>query len=450
MPKMQTLCPRCKQPIVADVQMLFDVNTDPTAKQKLLSHTTNVAHCPSCGYDGMISSPIVYHDPEKELLLTFFPPELGLPVNEQEKQIGPLINQVVNALPVEKRKGYLFQPSTMFTFQTLIDRILEADGITKEMLEAQQKRVNLIQRLLSVANAEDRKTIIHQETETIDGNMFAILSTLLQSAAMQGDEASMKLLSQIQSELLNETEIGRKLLADSQETQNALKELEQANKNGLTREKLLDILSSVKSEASLATLVSLTRTGLDYQFFQILSERIEKEEGEQKQHLTKLRDTLLTLTREIDLELKKRLEAANKLLETILGEEKLEESIAKHANEIDDFFSQALQVAFEKARVDNDLSRIEKIQKVNSTIEKMSAPPPEIEFLQTLLEAPDEESRKKLLNDNNDKINDQFLTTINSIISEGEARKQSPELLDALRGIYKTALRVTMEKNLKS
>ncbi len=450
MPKMQTLCPRCKQPIVADVQMLFDVNTDPTAKQKLLSHTTNVAHCPSCGYDGMISSPIVYHDPEKELLLTFFPPELGLPVNEQEKQIGPLINQVVNALPVEKRKGYLFQPSTMFTFQTLIDRILEADGITKEMLEAQQKRVNLIQRLLSVANAEDRKTIIHQEAETIDGNMFAILSTLLQSAAMQGDEASMKLLSQIQSELLNETEIGRKLLADSQETQNALKELEQANKNGLTREKLLDILSSVKSEASLATLVSLTRTGLDYQFFQILSERIEKEEGEQKQHLTKLRDTLLTLTREIDLELKKRLEAANKLLETILGEEKLEESIAKHANEIDDFFSQALQVAFEKARVDNDLSRIEKIQKVISIIEKMSAPPPEIEFLQTLLEAPDEESRKKLLNDNNDKINDQFLTTINSIISEGEARKQSPELLDALRGIYKTALRVTMEKNLKS
>ncbi len=450
MPKMQTVCPRCKQPIIADVQMLFDMNTDPTAKQKLLGRTTNIAHCLSCGYDGMISSPIVYHDPEKELLLTFFPPELGLPVNEQEKQIGPLINQVVNALPVEKRKGYLFQPSTMFTYQTLIDRILEADGITKEMLEAQQKRINLIQRLLSVANAEDRKTIIHQETETIDGNLFAILSTLLQSAAMQGDEASMKLLSQIQSELLNETEIGRKLLADSQETQHALKELEQANKNGLTREKLLDILSSVKSETSLATLVSLTRTGLDYQFFQVLSERIEKEEGEQKQHLTQLRDRLLSLTREIDLELKKRLEAANKLLETILGEEKLEESIGKHANEIDDFFSQALQAAFEKARVDNDLSRIEKIQKVISIIEKMSAPPPEIEFLQKLLEAPDEESRKKLLSDNNDKINDQFLTTINSIITEGEARKQSPELLDALRGIYKTALRVTMEKNMRS
>ncbi len=449
MPKTQTLCPRCKQPIIADIQMLFDQNTDPTAKQKLLSHTTNIAHCPSCGYEGMISSPIVYHDPSKELLLTYFPPEFGLPINEQEKQIGPLINQVVNALPAEKRKGYLFQPSTMLTYQTLIDRILEADGITKEMIEAQQKRVNLIQRLLSVTNPEDRITIIHQEESTIDGNMFAILSTLLQSASMQGDEDSVKFLGQIQNEMLKETEVGRKLLADSQETKRALQELEEAQKNGLTREKLLDILFSVKSENSLATIVSVARAGMDYQFFQVLSERIDKAEGEQKSKLVELRDRLLSLTREIDLEMKKRLEDANKLLETILNDEKLEESIEKHIPEIDDFFSHAVQLAFEKAREDNDLPRIEKIQKVISIIEKMTAPPPEIEFLQTLLEAPDEASRKKLLEENSDKVNDQFLTTINSIISESESRKQSPELTTVLQDIYKLALRVSMEKNLK-
>lgn len=446
---MQTLCPRCKQPITADVQMLFDLNTDPTAKQKLLGQTTNFARCQSCGYEGMISSPIVYHDPSKELLLTYFPPELGLPINEQEKQIGPLINQVVNALPAEKRKGYLFQPSTMFTFQTLIDRILEADGITKEMIEAQQKRVNLIQRLLSVPNPEDRITIIHQEEETIDGNMFAILSTLLQSAAMQGDEKTTKVLGQIQNEMLKETKIGQKLLADSQETKEALQQLEKAQKDGLTREKLLDILTTVKSETSLATIVSVARSGMDYQFFQVLSERIEKEQEDKKQPLIELRDRLLSLTREIDLEVKKHLENANQLLETILGDEKLDESIEKHLPEIDEFFSQAVQIAFEKAREENNLARIEKIQKVISVIEKMTAPPPEIEFIQALLEAPDEEIRKKLLEENLEKINDQFLTTVNSIISEGETRKQSPELMEALRGIYKTALRMTMEKNLK-
>jgi hypothetical protein len=31
----------------------------------------------------MLAVPIVYHDPDKELLLTFFPPDLRTPVNEQ-------------------------------------------------------------------------------------------------------------------------------------------------------------------------------------------------------------------------------------------------------------------------------------------------------------------------------------------------------------------------------
>jgi hypothetical protein len=450
MPRIQTQCPRCKQPIIADVQILFDMNTDPTAKQKLLSQGTNTARCQACGYEGVVSTPVVYHDPDKELLLTYFPSELGLPINEQEKQIGPLINQVVNALPNEKRKGYLFQPSTMFTYQTLIDKVLEADGITKEMIDAQQKRIGLIQRLLSIANPEDRVTVIKQEEKLIDGETFTLLSTLIQTSAMQGDEEGAKVLSQLQSDMLHETEFGKKLLADSEETQKALKELEQANKEGLTREKLLEILSSVKSDSSLTTLVSLTRSGLDYQFFQILSERIEKAEGDAKQSLADLRTKLLDITRKMDAELKKRLQNATTLLEKILEEGDVEKAIEKHAAEIDEFFSQAVQVEFEKAHENNDLARLEKIQKVASVLEKLSEPPAEIEFIQKLLEAKDDEERKKLLTENADKITDQFLQTITSIIAEGESRNQSPELIAALQAIYKLALRQNMEKNLNS
>ena len=450
MPKIQTQCPRCKQPIIADVQILFDMNTDPTAKQKLLSHGTNTARCQACGYEGMISTPIVYHDPEKELLLTYFPSELGLPINEQEKQIGPLINQVVNALPNEKRKGYLFQPKTMFTFQTLIDRVLEADGITKEMIDAQQKRIGLIQRLLAISNPDDRVTVIKQEADLIDGETFTLLATLAQTSAMQGDEEGAKILGQLQSDLLHNTEFGKKLLADSEETQKALKELEKANKEGLTREKLLEILSSVKSESSLTTLVSYTRSGLDYQFFQILSESIEKASGEEKESLTTLRSKLLDLTRKIDAEVKKRIENATTLLDKILAEENTEQAIEKYAAEIDDFFTQAVQVEFEKAHENNNLARIDKIQKVVSVLDKLSAPPPEVEMIQKMLEAKDDAERKQLLIENADKIDDQFLQTITAIIAEGESRKQSPELIETLQSIYKMALRYSMEKNLKS
>src|SRR4030066_544058 len=106
MPKTRINCPNCRQPIIADIDQLFDIGQDPTAKQKFLSGMFNVAQCQSCGYQGMLATPIVYHDPEKELLLTYFPPEVGLACPEQERLIGSLINQVVSNLPQEKPNGY--------------------------------------------------------------------------------------------------------------------------------------------------------------------------------------------------------------------------------------------------------------------------------------------------------------------------------------------------------
>src|SRR5512136_2920498 len=156
MPKTRINCPNCRQPIMADIEQLFDVGQDPTAKQQILAGTFNLASCPNCGFKGMIATPLVYHDPSKELLLTYFPPELGLPVNEQERIIGPLITRVTNSLPQEKRKAYLLQPRAMLTMQTMIERILAADGITKEMIQAQQERMNLLQRLI---NASDESIV---------------------------------------------------------------------------------------------------------------------------------------------------------------------------------------------------------------------------------------------------------------------------------------------------
>ncbi len=450
MPRIQTSCPRCHQPIVAEVQQLFDLTTDPTAKQKILSQSVNTARCQACGYEGMMTTPVVYHDPEKELLLTYFPPELGLPINAQEKQIGPLINQVVNALPAEKRKGYLFNPQTMFTYQTMIDKILEGDGITKEMIEAQQKRVGVLQRLLTTPTPEDRIKIIHQESELVDGEFFAILGTVLESATRQGDEKAVGLLKEIQMELLKETKVGQELLAQSTETQTALKNLQEVSKSGLTREKLLEILLGLKSESSLTTIVSLTRSGLDYQFFQILSEQIDKADADKKQPLMDLRDKLLNLTREIDNELKHRVEESTKLLNSILAETEIDEAVVKHLGEIDEFFSQAVQVEFDAARQNNDLARIEKIQKVIAKIEKESAPPPEVALIQQILEMPEEEGRTKLLQENAALVNDDFLQALNSIIAEGEAQKQQPQLVEALRTIYRNALRIVMEKNVNN
>ncbi len=159
MAQSRTSCPRCRQPVMADINQLFDTTTDSLAKQKMLSGQFNVIHCQTCGYEGMVATPIIYHDAEKELLLSFFPPELGLPMTEQERMMGPMLNQVMNALPQEKRKGYLLRPQTMLSMQHMVERILEGDGITKEMIADQQKKVDLIRRLMTTP-AEEREKLL--------------------------------------------------------------------------------------------------------------------------------------------------------------------------------------------------------------------------------------------------------------------------------------------------
>ncbi len=450
MASIRTSCPRCKSPVAADVEQLFDMSVDPQAKNRLLSGTANVIHCPTCGYDGMLSTPVVYHDPEKELLLTYFPSEMGLPLNEQEKLIGPLLNQVMNRLPVEKRKAYLLRPQSMLTFQTMIEKILESDGITREMLDEQQKKINLLQRLLSTPVAEDRATIIKQEEALIDETFFSMISRIIQSSLAQGDEQSARSIAMLQQELVTQTEIGKKLLANAQEAQEAQRQLQEASKTGLTREKLLDLMIASPTDTRLATYVSLTRGGLDYQFFQILSERVDKAEGDEKQKLLDLRVKLLELTSEIDKQLQEEAKASRQLLDQVLAAEDVEAAAREVLPAINEFFLDALKTEQENARQKADLARLGKLGKVAKVIEEASAPPPEVELIEKLMEAADEPGRQKLLQENAALVTDEFVQALNSLVAQGDGDGSNPEMSARLQDVYRSALRYMMQANMKA
>jgi hypothetical protein len=337
MPKSQVTCPRCRQPVLVETQQLFDTDTDSEAKQKLLSGSVNMIACKNCGYQGPLSIPIVYHDSSHELLLTYFPPDLGLPINEQEKLIGPIIKRVVDGLPQQKRKAYLLQPRTMLTMQTMVEKILEADGITKEMLDAQQQRVNLIERLLATP-PENRAQVITQEEDKFDEDFFNMLTRLIQVTVSQGDRDGAGQLVALQKELLAETKTGAELKQRIDEAEDAVKMLQEAGKNGLTREKLLDILIDTESETKLATLVSLTRSGIDYTFFELLTKKIDQAKDDEKQKLNELREKLLDMTQEIDQALQAEMENTRKLLEEILKSANVEDATVKNLDRINDMF----------------------------------------------------------------------------------------------------------------
>src|SRR5215216_3776193 len=299
MPQTQIACPRCRQMITANIEQLFDVTQDPQAKQRLLGGISNTARCPHCGYQGRLATPIVYHDADKELLLTFFPHELAMPLNEQERLIGPLIKQVMDRLPPEKRKGYLLNPVPNLTYESMIQTILSKDGITPEMLKEQQDRVALIERLLQASTPDVRSEIIKQNLNLFDEQFFALFSRLAQSAAQSGQEPVARAMVDLQSQLLEETEFGRGLKESVGELENATKSLQEVGQ-GLTREKLLDIVIEAPNDARIRAYVSLARGGMDYQFFQMLTEQIEKASAEEKAKLESIRDKVLNFTNEMD------------------------------------------------------------------------------------------------------------------------------------------------------
>jgi hypothetical protein len=451
MPKTQISCPRCHTPLTAEIQQLFDMNTDPEAKQKLLSGSANMIQCQACGYQGLYPTPIVYHDPEKEMLLTYFPPELGMSINDQEKMVGPLIKRVVNDLPMEKRKAYLFQAQSMLTYQTMMEKILEADGITKEMLDQQQKKLQLIQRLLSTANADSRKEIIQQEEALIDETFFGLLNRLVEATVAQGDKQSAQQLALFQQELLQETKVGQEIQEKMKSSQKAMEDLQEAAKAGLSREKLLDLFIQAPDEIYTNTLIGMVRSGLDYEFFQILSQKIDSEpDPEQKAKLSTLRDFLVDLTAQIDAQIQEEKKHARETLNKILAEANIEAGLQKYGNELNDFFVEAVKDALEEARKAADLEKIAKLGQLNTMIEEANKPPAEIEFVESLLKAPDAETIKTLLNEKPEVINDEFIQLLASLIAQTEQDGNQQALVAKLKEIQKIATKALMAKNLRS
>ena len=448
MPKTRINCPNCRQPITADVEQIFDVAQDPSIKSQLLSGLFNVVQCPFCGYQGNLATPIVYHDPEKELLLTYVPPEIGLPRDEQERLLGGLINQVVNRLPPEQRKAYLLRPKSNLTLQSLIEQVLEADGITREMVQAQQQRLGLLQRLLTATDEEVRLEIIKQEKQLVDGELFNLLGRLLETAAATGDRESVSKLEELQKTLLDHSEFGQRIKEQSEEVEAAVQSLQEAGSE-LTREKLLDLIIKAPNETRLSALVSLARPGMDYAFFQLLSEQIDQSQGEERERLTNLREILLTLTRQIDAQVEARVNQARQVLDELMKAEDIAQATEQNLAVVDDFFLQVLNRELEASRKSGDLERIGKLQQIMAVIQQASTAPPEIDLIQDLIEEGDEENRRQILEENREQINPDFFQILSGLISQLQESNQDPELLNRLKSVNRLALRFSMETNLK-
>ncbi len=432
-------CPNCGQPLSADIEQIIDVGRDPSAKARLLAGQINVATCPSCGMRVGIGTPLLYHDPAKELLLVYVPMELGLQQADQERLIGDLLNGLMNGIPAEERRGYMLQPRTVLTLQGLIEQILAADGVTPEMLEAQKAKAQLAETFLQ-ANVDDLEGLVEQHDDQIDMEVLQMIALAAENALQSGRQDMAGHALRIRDRLLKLSTAGQKALQQAEMQEQAIQDVAKALEElgpRATRDDFMNlVIQYADDDEHLQALVGLQYPLFDYAFFQELSGRINQAPDGEKAKLESLRERLLELTTLIKQQQEALVQAAVDVLREIMGSDDLETAIRRNLPRIDDTFLAVLSANIQAAEQNKDLMTSARLKKIYDTIMDVlqDSAPPELRFISDLLRAESPEAARAMIDEHAPHLGEGLLPLMDALATDLQQRGDQ-EMLSRLQDL---------------
>jgi len=427
----EVTCPQCGTKYVAQVQSIIDVGQDPRLKSLLLRGQLNTITCPSCGALGIVSAPLLYHDPQKELLLLFFPPRLNLTMEQRERMAGSLVNALMSTLPAEERKGYFLNPRTVLTMQGLIDEILKADGITQEMINKQRARGRLLQDLLTAFDDKEQlQALIEQNKEDIDYPFFLTLAAAAEGSAAAGQKGVTEKLLKLRDLLLDRLALT----------------LPEPLPPDTPRAEVVDRVLAAKDEASRRAIVMYNRPLLDYAFFQELTQRIEQASAEEAESLRKLRTELLEIVEQLDRESQAMQQAKIQLLQDALASSDPAQTLRERKEEVDVLFLSVLGAALRSAQERGEAEEVQRLEAINEaalTILQEDLPP-ELRFVNDLLAAEYPEETQKLLQERQAEWTAELPKVLSMLADDLKAQGRA-QTAQRLRGIRTQAEAILQE-----
>ncbi len=415
-------CPQCGQPVSMLIEQILDVAEEPSARDRLLKGRVNVLTCPNCGVSGPIAAPMVYHDGERQLLLAFVPHEMQLTLEQEEREIGRLTNQVLNNTPAKKRRGYLLNPTRVMTYDGLFEKILEAEGISADEMRKQTAKIQLVMRMAE-AVGDDRKlaALIDEHKEKVDYNFLLLVTMTMQQAAEVHDEATVERYGGLRETLI--AQLGLKA-----------EEVPSLGVEGQL-DTLIDALLDTPAR-ELEGAVAANRPYLDYNFFMKLTQRAEQAESEERARLLALRTKLVQITDDMDRLAKEAMERAARQLNELLQAEDIDAKIQEMYHELDEAFLVVLSANVEQARTqgrDDVVSVLMRIYShvVNAMERRLR---PEIRAVNQLLRMESSDERRERLRQELRTYNPAgFIEMVESIAADLEdSGRAQPEVLERL------------------
>ncbi|MDX2160458.1 MAG: CpXC domain-containing protein [bacterium] len=444
-------CPNCRNTVNASVRTIVDPAEDPEGKMQLVSGTLNTVRCPNCGSPIAMASPVLYHDASKDLLVSYVPMELNMPRQQAEKAVGDLMRELTARIPQQEMRGYLFQPKSALTMPGLIEMVLNADGVTKEMIEEQKARARLAEQFIQAPN-EQLEALVRDNDDKLDSQFFSTLTLMAQRLLEEGQRDLAQHIMQTQQAVMSLSSFGRDLMERSrvqeQVVQEVAAEIQAMNVNpagGVSRDDFMElVLKYADDEDRLEALVGLARPAFDYQFFQDLTLQIGQAPAEAREGFQKMRDHLLALTARVDQQMQMELQEAASLLRTLLSSPDPDALLAANLDMLDDTFLAVLQANIQEADRVGEAEASARLktlyQKVVNALRQTMQP--ELRFINDLLAMPDDDEARQAVIEGVGQYGDQLLDLFDAVgqVLSSRGEPQLLERLALLRDAAETAL----------
>jgi hypothetical protein len=181
----------------------------------------------------------------------------------------------------------------------------------------------------------------------------------------------------------------------------------------------------------------------------MLSERIERAEGPEKEKLAGLRQRLLQVTQEIDAAQEARVAEAGALLQALLQAENLDEALAQALPGVDDLFLSLLAANLQAAQQRGDSKTLEKLLEIDRRLREIirETLPPGLQLAQEVLDESDEGTAQGRIEEAGEALDDDFLNTLLSMVQRLESAGDA-EGASRVQRLHRYAVGVSMRRKI--
>lgn len=433
----QVQCPNCGTPYAVPVFTIIDLGVNPELGPALLGGQINMAMCPQCGAGGPLSAPLMIHEPAHDFLGVYVPP-IGGDESQRQRIIGELTQTLMRRLPTEARRGYMLQPREYMDWNRFVEKLWEFQGVTPEMLRRQRDQAAAIQSLMRLADDPSALDIaLERHRGFIDRQFFALLERLMLMSGAQGDRQSAEALRALRKALLDKTDVGQEIKRLQQRVEQTIRNIQP----GSTREDILDVLLAAWNEEDgdeVAPSVAMALgPNLDYQFLLAIAGRLESETDERtRAHLEQLREIITALQEQQQASQQQMAAQSQEILQAILEAPDVEAALRENADLIDEGFLSLLAANVDRAEKAGAKAAADRMRKiydmaVDMLQEEMA---PDVRLVNELLNAPDQNARRKLLEENRSVLSRDFIEALRQLEDDFRSR-QATDVADRLKSI---------------